>query len=391
MTAISASRFQFIADAGKGLRPDGFFFMEMNTRLQVEHPVTEAITGLDLVELQLRVASGEKLPFAQSDLAIDGHAVEARLYAEDPEKGFLPSTGTLWALRFPEGQGLRIDTGVAEGDAVTPFYDPMIAKVIAHAPSRLAALDLLAQALGETVVAGPRTNVAFLKALCEARQFREGEFDTGFIDRNMDALGAVPRGIDAGAAAAGALALVREREAAARSSAISAGATGKGPWDVADAFQMSGPRRSGLALVVEGERVDAMLGWDEDGPSLDMIGDEAVGDGERAFTLVQADDGIIALADGRQTAVRLFDPLSVSLDEADGGGVVKAPMHGKVVAVFVVEGEAVEKGQRIAIVEAMKMEHALVAPRAGTVMEVAAEAGQQVPEGARLVVIGEED
>ncbi len=221
--------------------------------------------------------------------------------------------------------------------------------------------------------------------------FREGEFDTGFIDRNMDALGAVPRGIDAGAAAAGALALVREREAAARSSAISAGATGKGPWDVADAFQMSGPRRSGLALVVEGERVDAMLGWDEDGPSLDMIGDEAVGDGERAFTLVQTDEGIIALADGRQTAVRLFDPLSVSLDEADGGGVVKAPMHGKVVAVFVVEGEAVEKGQRIAIVEAMKMEHALVAPRAGTVMEVAAEAGQQVPEGARLVVIGEED
>ena len=283
---VGAGTVEFIADAGKGLRPDGFFFMEMNTRLQVEHPVTEAITGLDLVELQLRVASGEKLPFAQSDLAIDGHAVEARLYAEDPEKGFLPSTGTLWALRFPEGQGLRIDTGVAEGDAVTPFYDPMIAKVIAHAPSRLAALDLLAQALGETVVAGPRTNVAFLKALCEARQFREGEFDTGFIDRNMDALGAVPRGIDAGAAAAGALALVREREAAARSSAISAGATGKGPWDVADAFQMSGLRRSGLALVVEGERVDAMLGWDEDGPSLDMIGDEAVGDGEREFTLV---------------------------------------------------------------------------------------------------------
>ena len=125
-----------------------------------------------------------------------------------------------------------------------------------------------------------------------------------------------------------------------------------------------------MALVVEGERVDAMLGWDEDGPSLDMIGDEAPGDGERDFTLVQTDDGMIALADGRQTAVRLFDPLSVSLDEADGGGVVKAPMHGKVVAVFVVEGEAVEKGQRIAIVEAMKMEHALVAPRAGAVMEL---------------------
>ncbi|HKH35191.1 MAG TPA: biotin carboxylase N-terminal domain-containing protein [Beijerinckiaceae bacterium] len=140
---VSAGTIEFIADGREGLRPDRFWFMEMNTRLQVEHPVTEAITGLDLVELQFRVAAGEKLPFRQDDLAIDGHAVEARLYAEDPEKGFLPSTGRLWALGFPEGEGIRIDTGVQQGDAVTPFYDPMIAKVIAHGASRDEALDRL--------------------------------------------------------------------------------------------------------------------------------------------------------------------------------------------------------------------------------------------------------
>ncbi|MCP8939888.1 carbamoyl-phosphate synthase subunit L [Alsobacter sp. SYSU M60028] len=384
---VGAGTVEFIADASHGLRPDGFFFMEMNTRLQVEHPVTEAITGLDLVEWQFRVAAGEKLPLAQQELAVHGHAVEARLYAEDPERGFLPSTGRLWALRFPEAEGVRVDTGVAEGDVVTPYYDPMIAKVIAHAPSRLAALDLLAQALEETVVAGPRTNVGFLKALCDAHGFRAGEFDTGFIDRNMDALGAAPRGPDLAAAAAGALALVRERQEGVREAARAAGGSGQGPWDVADAFQLSGPRRTGLPIVVEGERIEAALGWDAAGPMLDVPGAELTGQAD--FTLVTTDDGIIALASGRQTHVRLHDPLGVALDEGDSGGVVKSPMHGKVVAIFVVEGEAVEKGQRVAIVEAMKMEHALVAPRAGVVAEVLAEAGQQVAEGARLAVIGE--
>ena len=189
---VGAGTVEFIADAREGLKPDRFYFMEMNTRLQVEHPVTEAITGLDLVEWQFRVAAGEPLPVRQEDVRLDGHAVEARLYAEDPERGFLPSTGTLHALRLPDGEGIRVDAGVRAGDTVTPYYDPMIAKVIAHGATREAALDRLATALDETAVAGPQTNLAFLTALAKAPEFRAGRFDTGFIDRNLAALTAVP-------------------------------------------------------------------------------------------------------------------------------------------------------------------------------------------------------
>ena len=180
-----AGTVEFIADGARGLRPDGFWFMEMNTRLQVEHPVTEAITGLDLVELQFRVAAGERLPLAQADVRIDGHAAEARLYAEDPERNFLPSTGTLAALEFPKGEGLRVDTGVEAGSVVSPYYDPMIAKVIAHGRDRGEALARLAAALGETVVVGPRSNAAFLSRLASHPEFRASRFDTGFIDRHL--------------------------------------------------------------------------------------------------------------------------------------------------------------------------------------------------------------
>ncbi len=178
--------------------------MEMNTRLQVEHPVTEAVTGLDLVEWQFRVAAGETLPLGQAKVPLNGHAVEARLYAEDPERGFLPSTGKLVALQFPRGEDLRIDTGVEAGSEVTPFYDPMIAKLIAHGKSRAEALDRLAGALDKTVVIGPRSNAGFLAALCRAEEFRQGDFDTGFIDGHLAALGAVPQGLDRAAAALGA-------------------------------------------------------------------------------------------------------------------------------------------------------------------------------------------
>src|ERR1051326_630237 len=197
---VGAGTVEFIADGSKGLRPDAFWFMEMNTRLQVEHPVTEAVTGLDLVEWQFRVAAGEKLPAL--DVALAGHAVEARVYAEDPERGFLPSTGRIIALELPAHDGIRVDAGVEQGAQVTPFYDPLIAKVIAHAPDRGAALEALASALDRTLVAGPRTNLAFLAALCRARDFRNGRFDTGFIDRNLAALGAVAREPDRAAAAA---------------------------------------------------------------------------------------------------------------------------------------------------------------------------------------------
>ena len=189
-----AGTIEFIADGAGGLKADGFWFMEMNTRLQVEHPVTEAVTGLDLVEWQFRIAAGEKLPLSQAQVPLDGHAVEARLYAEDPERGFLPSTGKLLALQFPQGEGLRIDTGVEAGSEVTPFYDPMIAKLIAHGKSRDEALDRLAAALDKTVVVGPRSNAGFLAALCRADEFRKGNFDTGFIDRHLAALGAVAAG-----------------------------------------------------------------------------------------------------------------------------------------------------------------------------------------------------
>ncbi|MDJ1157226.1 acetyl/propionyl/methylcrotonyl-CoA carboxylase subunit alpha [Chelatococcus sp. SYSU_G07232] len=384
---VGAGTVEFIADGREGLRPDRFYFMEMNTRLQVEHPVTEAITGLDLVELQFRVASGEALPFVQADLAPDGHAVEARLYAEDPEKGFLPSTGRLWALQFAEGEGIRIDTGVEAGDEVTPFYDPMIAKVIAHAPTREEALDKLAAVLRDTIVAGPKTNVAFLRKLCEAEDFRAGRFDTGFIDRNIEALGAVPRGLDAAAVAAGALMLVQqEEERTALGRAPHSDLVAAGGWWEDDGFQLLGRRHTGLPLLVEGARLDVDLSFDRNGPSIEIPG-HPVAPGEHGLMVVEGDGGVLVLREGRQTSVKLYDPFTVDLEHMDGDGLVKAPMHGKLVAVFVEAGQTVEKGQRLAVVEAMKMEHALVAPCDGVVAEIAAEAGAQVAEGARVVLI----
>ncbi|MFL5173890.1 MAG: acetyl/propionyl/methylcrotonyl-CoA carboxylase subunit alpha, partial [Microvirga sp.] len=376
------------------LDPSGeFYFMEMNTRLQVEHPVTEAITGLDLVELQFRVAAGETLPFGQDDLAIDGHAVEARLYAEDPEKGFLPSTGKLWALQFPAGEGVRIDTGVAEGDAVTPFYDPMIAKVIAHGASRDEALDRLSAALGATLVAGPKTNLGFLRALADAPEFRAGRFDTGFIDANLQALGAVEQPLDEEAARLGALMLIDDEweTLEARRSSLAPAEGFHSPWSERDGFELGPPRSHGLSVVVEGHRHDMSVTWAAEGPEV------AFGSGVSRFipahfvdnhrSFPRTDSGLIVLRNGRQTRVDRHDPFAVDLEHIDEGGAVKAPMHGKLIAVFVKPGDKVEKGQRLAIVEAMKMEHALVAPAAGEVAEVAAEPGQQVAEGARLIVL----
>lgn len=387
---VGAGTVEFIADGREGLRADRFYFMEMNTRLQVEHPVTEAITGLDLVELQLRVAAGEPLGFSQADVTATGHAVEARLYAEDPEKGFLPSTGKLWALQFPESEGVRVDTGVEAGDTVTPFYDPMIAKVIAHAPTREEALDRLARALGETIVAGPRTNLAFLKTLAESKGFREGPFDTGFIERNISVLGAEPQPLDAAAVAAAALHLEEERQLAGlRRAAARADGEAHSPWLAADAFSLLPQPSLGLPLSVDGERVEARIEWHAGGARISLP-DHAIGEGEHEIMLAQAERGVcLALHRGRQTAVALFDPFGVDLDAAAGsGGVVKAPMHGKLVALFVTAGEAVVKGQRLAIVEAMKMEHVLTAPRDGTAIEVAGEPGGQVAEGAKVVVLG---
>lgn len=398
---VGAGTVEFIADGREGLRPDRFYFMEMNTRLQVEHPVTEAITGLDLVELQFRVASGEWLPFNQDDLEIHGHAVEARLYAEDPEREFLPSTGKLWALDFPEGEGLRIDTGVQPGDEVTPYYDPMIAKVIAHGATRHEALARLAEALGDTIVAGPKTNVAFLKKLCEAKEFGAGQFDTGYIDRHLDALGATPTAASPEAVRLGVLKLL-EQDFDTRQYKTSVQGGVESPWDDHDAFQLAGQRRQGFPVMVDGERVDVIVEWPDpsashtamdvavhwaDGTS-HLVGDYMQHD-PRNF--VATDDGVIVLNAGRQTRMALHDPFDVDLEHMDGGDSIKAPMHGKLIALFVKPGDKVEKGQRLAIVEAMKMEHALVAPADGEVTEIAAEPGTQVAEGARLIVLKTEE
>jgi 3-methylcrotonyl-CoA carboxylase alpha subunit len=394
-----AGTVEFIADGRGGLKADRFYFMEMNTRLQVEHPVTEAITGLDLVELQLRVAAGEKLPFTQADIKPKGHAVEARVYAEDPEKRFLPSTGKLFALKFPSADGIRIDTGVEEGGEVTPYYDPMIAKVIAYAPTRVAALDKLAAALGGTLVAGPKTNVAFLKKLCEAPSFRAGVFDTGFIDQNLEALGAVARPVDAEAVRLGALALVNDLWAAHFEGRDPTRPDAASPWDNFDAFQLGPARRQALKLVVDNKPQAVVLVWGEPAARFEGIGLAALfGGGRTTYArflredrrqFVRAGGRLIVLRDGRQTSILVENPFPADIERLDdAGGVVTSPMHGKLIQLLVKPGDKVKKGERVAVVEAMKMEHALLAPQDGTVSEIAAEAGAQVKEGARLMVIG---
>jgi len=372
---VGAGTVEFIADGTGGLKQNGFWFVEMNTRLQVEHPVTEVVTGLDLVEWQFRVAAGERLPLTQERVPLKGHAVEARVYAEDPEHGFLPSTGKLLALRFPEAQGVRIDTGVEEGDAVTPYYDPMIAKMIAHGGSRDQALDRLADALELTVVIGPHSNAGFLAALVRAPEFRRGAFDTGFIDAHLAELGAVPQPLDKAAAALGAREwLTREQT---RIAALEPGS----PWDAEDGFQLSGERRLELPLIAEGEGVIAHAVYGRAAVSVTV-------DGEQPAGIAVADaDAIYVVHRGRQTRVGLRDVALDRAGDSDTGGVVRAPMHGKVLAVTVEKGERVHRGQRLAIIEAMKMEHALTAPNDGIVAEIAVAAGAQVDESAAVMRI----
>ena len=378
-----AGTVEFIVDSAGGLTEGAFWFMEMNTRLQVEHPVTEAVTGLDLVEWQFRIAAGENLPLVQDQVPLKGHAVEARLYAEDPERGFLPSTGKLLALQFPEQQDLRIDTGVEAGSTVTPFYDPLIAKLIAHGVSRVAALDRLAAALDETIAIGPRTNAGFLASLCRDGNFRTGEFDTGFIDRNLEKLGAVRRDLDRSAAALGARKLM-EREAARVSEAVAREPDElTSPWDAGDAFQLSGARRLALPVLADGESLVAQVAYGPTGVAVSIDGIAPASDA----TAVAAGDAIYVLRHGRQTRVRLRDHVLDEAGDREHSGLIRAPMHGKVLAILVEPGEQVIRGQRLAIVEAMKMEHTLHAPLDGRVAEIAVSKDAQVAEGAKLMVI----
>jgi 3-methylcrotonyl-CoA carboxylase alpha subunit len=371
---VGAGTVEFIAEGGA---LDRFWFMEMNTRLQVEHPVTEAVTGLDLVEWQFRVAAGEALP--ASPVALDGHAVEARLYAEDPEHGFLPSSGKIAALEWPPG--IRVDTGVEVGAAVSLHYDPLLAKLIVHAPSRDEALARLAAALDRTIVAGPRTNLRFLSALCRAPDFRQGRFDTGFIDRNLAALGAAPQGIDKAAAAFGVTRLIGRRQTPVP--ADNAEEEPPSPWAASDAFQLSGLRAHSRRVLVDGEPLTAQVTYSRGLPSISIDGVAAAGDA----TAIHTPDAVLVLRQGRQTRVELNDFASLDMQHLDSSGLIRAPMHGKVLAILVEAGARVVKGQRIAVIEAMKMEHTLTAPFDGTVAEIAAAKDGQVAQGAKVMVI----
>ena len=378
-----AGTVEFIADGARGLRTDGFWFMEMNTRLQVEHPVTEAITGLDLVEWQFRVATGEPLPLTQDRVPLSGHAVEARLYAEDPERDFLPSTGRLIALQLPAGEGVRVDTGVEQGSEITPYYDPMIAKVIAQAPTREAALDRLAAALDRTIAAGPRTNVALLAALCRAPGFRAGEFDTGFIARNASALGAEPQGLDRAAAAAGVARVLAQDAARIAQRLDRASGEPASPWDASDGFQLSGERSIAVPFLADGDAIRAQVSYGPGGATVAVDGIAP----DLAAVTIEAADAVYVLRRGRQTVVRCADTGLAALEHAGGDGRITAPMHGKLLALLVQTGDSVEKGQRVAIIEAMKMEHALTALAAGVVTDVPVAAGAQVAEGATVMII----
>lgn len=389
---LGAGTIEFIVDGSNGLRPDGFWFMEMNTRLQVEHPVSEAITGLDFVELQLRIAAGEPLPVTQQDLTIDGWSFEARLYAEDVPAGFLPATGHLLLLDFPDAVSfqlgdVRVDSGVSQGDDISPYYDPMIAKVIVHGPTRDIALRKLTQTLEDVRLAGTTTNLDFLIALSRDNDFAAGRVSTDLIAQKLDQL--------------------TEDKADDGETRALAAICGAGMMPVADTvgwahlenFVAWGqPER-----LVSFEDSDAILrvrktnqtgfsvvGADQT-TDVDIV---AVPDGgyritangiTRKATAKCIGRNVMVQMGGRSRVFTLADPMSAITDSGGGGDTVIAPMPGLVTSISVEVGQAVTSGQTLMTIEAMKMEHALTAPRDGVIKEILTTTGQQVSVQARLV------
>jgi 3-methylcrotonyl-CoA carboxylase alpha subunit len=341
--------------------PDGaFYFMEMNTRLQVEHPVTEMITGLDLVEWQLRIAAGEPLPLEQAQLALRGHAIEARIYAEDPAHDFLPSIGTLEHLSTPPATaGVRIDTGVRPGDEITPYYDPLIAKLIVHADTRAAALARMRAALARFQVVGVRTNVEFLARLMSAPAFVEARLDTALIERERAHLfppSAAPPDL--------------AWELAARAALGSAAPDGS-PWSDGSGWRLGGRASRGV-LLRAGDRERAV-----------RVEPGAAAGGD----VVRTTDAVHVFLDGAHHVFKSVDPYLPAGEAADSHGGLRAVMPGRVLSVFVKEGEAVAKGAPLVILEAMKMEHTITAPSRGRVGRVLCAAGDQVKEGAELLTL----
>ncbi|MDR5775232.1 MULTISPECIES: acetyl/propionyl/methylcrotonyl-CoA carboxylase subunit alpha [unclassified Caballeronia] len=401
--AVAAARAVNYVGAGTVefiMTQDGqFYFMEMNTRLQVEHPVTEMVTGLDLVEWQLRVAAGEPLPLLQDALKVQGHAIEARIYAENPARGFLPSTGTLKHLALPQAVSfsidgdVRIDSGVREGDAITPFYDPMIAKLIVHGRDRRDALARMARALAECEIVGLHTNVEFLQRIVKSEPFSQGELDTGLIERHRDTLFAPPT-VPRNKALALACAALLTREGGE--------AHGHSPWDALSHWRMAG----GYSQDLNWREVDhddmLKVVYTKDGEKrLALDGKSARFDwthgGATDYT-VQLDDNLLkgtVFTEGDIFHVFLegaefqfeWQNLMAHAGDAEHEGRLTAPMPGKVIAVLVEAGAMVARGAPLIVMEAMKMEHTIVAPTAGKIGEILFDVGDQVADGSQLLVL----
>ncbi len=357
---VGAGTVEFIADASGGLRADRIWFMEMNTRLQVEHTVTEEITGQDLVEWQLRVASGEKLPLAQEELKIKGHAVEARLYAEDPSSGFLPSTGELRILNLP--LSARIESAVEQGDAVTPFYDPMIAKIVASGEDREKAIAALREACGQVECFGVKTNAGFLARCLAEPDFISGAVDTAFIANRSERLAPRPAPDEAMANRA-ADALVERPEPASRLTDQHA----------LFGFRLNAPAQTAVRMLCDGQSVRGYFSREDRAVRLERAWEE----GARRHVLL--------FENGEAYEFTLDSGERAEGEVAIGDGAINSPMPGKIVSVMVNRSAGVKKGDALIVLEAMKMEHTLIAPFDAKVVELMAKAGDQVSEGVLLV------
>jgi len=376
-----AGTVEFLVEGGSLSAEAPWYFIEMNTRLQVEHPVTEAITGLDLVEWQLRVASGEKLPLAQPQIRMSGHAIEARLNAEDPARGFLPSTGPIVRFDVAKGDGLRCDSGVESGSVISPFYDSMIAKLIAYGADRGEAIARLARGLEGTLVAGPKTNASFLHALATLPAFRDAQMDTGLIGRELATL--APRRFDPRAVSAGVARMLLGNGQATQIPAS--------PWSAQDGFQLGGPRRQKRTVLVDGKPMQVEVQWSANGPAVTLLGEHPPPPpgSPRSLHVVADSRPVYVLCDMRQTVLDwpTFD--AGAADEAGDGSAVRAPIIGRVAKIYVAPGDKVTKGDRVAVVEAMKMEHVLHAPRAGRIDKVPVREGDQVTLGALIAALAD--
>ncbi|TFW11609.1 acetyl/propionyl/methylcrotonyl-CoA carboxylase subunit alpha [Massilia arenosa] len=401
---VGAGTVEFIAN-----QDGSFYFMEMNTRLQVEHPVTEMITGTDLVEWQLRVAAGQPLPLKQDELTIHGHAIEARVYAENPEKGFLPSIGTLRHMGTPaavnfelggtrgvEPAGVRIDSGVRQGDAISPFYDPMIAKLIVWGADRTQALARMAQALAEFQIVGLATNIAFLKRLVEGDAFATADLDTGLIERNAASLFPQSKAAPVGALALAAVTLIEEEKAT--SAGVSANPAD--PWGNARGWRLNSVYQRQLAFSDEHTTYNITVTYDHQGWHLSIGGFEfplsvsardgrdvsiKLGETSMHATVLRDGDSFHVFTGGRHFTLAWADPMAHVGESDTAGGRLTAPMPGKVVAVIASKGQEVKKGAPLVIMEAMKMEHTISAPNDGVVEDVLYQVGDQVADGAPLL------